>query len=85
MTAFTCSKLPLLLVVLPRLCLIGFRLFQPLLINRVVALFDGPSSTDGANTGRALTGATAIIYVGQVISTALYAHIVYRAITMVRG
>ena len=85
MTAVTCSILPMLLVVLPRLCPIGFRLSQPLPINRVVALLDSPSSTDGVNIGRTLTGATAIIYAGQAISTALCAHIVYRAITMVRG
>ena len=82
---FACARVPLVLAIFPRLCLIGFRLSQPLLINRTVSLLDDPSSPDGTNVGRALVGATALIYVGQAISTALYKHNIYRGITLIRG
>lgn len=82
---FQTFRKPLLLVLLPRICLIGFTTSQPLLINRIISLLseaDGQAKTD---TGRVLIGATALIYLGIAISTALYKHQIYRCIVMIRG
>ena len=75
----------LLLIVFPRLCLVGFTIAQPLLINRAVSLLLKPDSQEKTNAGRALIGATALIYLGLAFSTAFYKHYIYRTITILRS
>lgn len=72
-------------IVVFRLCLVAFRLSQPLLIHRAVSLLEEPQSLDKANTGRALIGATAVIYIGIALTTGAFRHNIYRLITMVRS
>ncbi|MCJ1286054.1 hypothetical protein MMC26_005396 [Xylographa opegraphella] len=76
---------PLLALVFPRLCLIGFRFSQPLLINRAISMIEAPEYPSNANIGYGLIGATGLIYVGLAISTATYKHKIYRLITMLHG
>ncbi|KAF7933004.1 uncharacterized protein EAE97_008771 [Botrytis byssoidea] len=78
-------KVPLLTLIFPRLCLIGFKFSQPLLINRAISLIDAPETAGNKNIGYALIGATALIYLGLAVSTAQYQHQIFRVITMVRG
>jgi len=80
-----CFKRPLLATVFPRLCVIGFKFCQPLLIKRAISLLGEPRNVETKNIGRLLIGATALIYLGLGIMTARYRHMIYRTITMVRG
>lgn len=75
----------ILLMVFPRLCLVGFKISQPLLIHRAVALLSQPKSGEKDIVGRALIGATFLIYLGSAFSTAWYKHQIYRCITKIRG
>ncbi|PQE21513.1 ABC multidrug transporter protein [Rutstroemia sp. NJR-2017a BVV2] len=81
----TCFNIPLLTLIFPRICLIGFKFSQPLLINRAISLIDAPETPVNKNIGHALIGATAFIYLGLAISTAQYRHQIFRVITMIRG
>ncbi|KAF4629350.1 hypothetical protein G7Y89_g8798 [Cudoniella acicularis] len=75
----------LLALVFPRLCLVGFKFSQPLLINRAISLIEEPETSTNRNIGYAIIGATALIYLGLAISTAKYQHKIFRVITMIRG
>ncbi|OBT61047.1 hypothetical protein VE03_09160 [Pseudogymnoascus sp. 23342-1-I1] len=82
---FRCFWASLLTAVVPRLCLIGFNYSQPFLINRVIDFVGETGNKSSANNGYGLIGATALIYIGIAISTAIYKHKTYRVITMIRG
>ncbi|CAH0054441.1 unnamed protein product [Clonostachys solani] len=73
------------IIVLFRLALIGFKFSQPLLVNRAVRLLQEPESLEKTNTGRALIGATSLIYIGIALTTGAFRHNIYRLITMVRS
>ena len=81
----SCFMTPLLKVVIPRLCLIGFRFSQPLLINRAIRLIEAPETPYNRNVGYGLIGATILIYIGLAVSNATYQHQLYRFLTMIRG
>jgi ATP-binding cassette subfamily C (CFTR/MRP) protein 1 len=81
----SCFRRPLFTLIFPRICLIGFKFSQPLLINRVVSLIEESETAKNKDVGYALIGATALIYLGIAISTAQYRHQIYRVITMIRG
>ncbi|KAI9649296.1 hypothetical protein NHQ30_001868 [Ciborinia camelliae] len=85
LTILTCFKGPLLTLIFPRICLIGFKFSQPLLINRAISLIDAAETPVNKDIGYALIGATAFIYLGLAISTAQYRHQIFRVITMIRG
>jgi ATP-binding cassette subfamily C (CFTR/MRP) protein 1 len=57
-------KWPVLAVVPPRLCLIGFNFCQPFLINRAVTYSQEPSTSQTTNIGYGLIGAYVIVFVG---------------------
>jgi len=73
----------LALCIFPRLCLIGFRYAQPLLLSRTTEFVS--STTDKKNIGWGLTGAFGIAFLGLGISNALYSHMAFRSATAVRG
>lgn len=50
--------------ILPRLCLAGFRLGQPFLVDRVITFVGEPANADSKNIAGGLIGATALIYAG---------------------
>lgn len=81
----SCFKGSLVALILPRLCLIGFKFSQPLLINRAISLIEEPENPTNKDIGYALIAATAFIYLGLAISTAQYRHKIFRFITMIRG
>jgi ATP-binding cassette subfamily C (CFTR/MRP) protein 1 len=85
LACIACFKRPLLATVFPRLCVIGFKFCQPLLIQRAISFLGEPRNEETENIGRSLIGATALIYVGLGIMTARYRHMIYRTVTMVRG
>ena len=74
-----------MLVVIPRLFLVGFTIAQPLLIKRAVSLLSQPDIQEKRNVGRALIGATALIYLGLAFCIAFYKHYIYRTLTMMRS
>ncbi|KAF5010391.1 hypothetical protein FDECE_3443 [Fusarium decemcellulare] len=75
----------ILTIVFFRLCLIGFKFSQPLLIHRAVSLLEESDSQDKTSIGRTLIGATSLIYIGIALMTGMFRHNVYRLITMVRS
>ena len=72
----------ILICIFPRLCLIGFRYAQPLLLARTVKFVD---SEDRDTIGWGLTGAFGVVFVGVAIATGSYYHMTYRFVTAVRG
>ncbi|KAH7091601.1 P-loop containing nucleoside triphosphate hydrolase protein [Paraphoma chrysanthemicola] len=78
-------KWPVLAVVPPRLCLIGFNFCQPFLINRAVTFSQQAVTTQTTNIGYGLIGAYVLVFVGIAISTGQYQHKTFRFITMMRG
>ncbi|CAH0043540.1 unnamed protein product [Clonostachys solani] len=84
-TTIVSLRKPMLEVVMPRIALSAFKICQPLLVNRAVSLLSEPASQRKTDVGRALIGATALVYIGIAITTAMYKHQTYRYITMMRG
>ncbi|KAK1991372.1 putative multidrug resistance protein MDR [Colletotrichum falcatum] len=71
--------------ILPRLCLSGFRLGQPFLVDRVVTFVGEPANADSKSIAGGLIGATALIYVGIGVTRCYYQHLNFQLITMIRG
>lgn len=78
-------RVPLLLVVIPRLLLIAFRFSQPFMINKILDLLSQPITHASVNAGYGLIGSAALIYAGIAVSTALYWYFHYRTLIMIRG
>ncbi|KAK2853332.1 hypothetical protein FQN49_005174 [Arthroderma sp. PD_2] len=85
LVTFKVLKWPILSIVFPRLCLIGFLFAQPFLLNRAILLASEPITEHTTNQGYGLIFAYVIVYVGLAVSMGQYQHLTYRAITMVRG
>jgi ATP-binding cassette subfamily C (CFTR/MRP) protein 1 len=76
---------PLLLPIIPRLCLIGFTFCQPLLLNRTLDFLGQREQSDTPDIGNGLIGAYAIVYLGLAVSTGFYWHKQLRCLTIIRG
>ncbi|KAL7944723.1 P-loop containing nucleoside triphosphate hydrolase protein [Trichoderma barbatum] len=78
---------PLMVTILPRLFLIGFKFSQPFLINRVINYIQEEGDNGGSreDIGYALVGATGLVYLGSAISNGFYQHKLFRSLTMIRG
>ena len=63
-TALRTLKWPLLSVIFPRLCLIGFNFAQPFLINNAIDFTNEPISDGSMNVGYGLIGAYLLVYCG---------------------
>src|SRR5262245_58279470 len=75
-----------LVVVPPRLALIGFKFAQPFLIKRIIEIVGSPTSSDlDRDISRSLVAATALVYSGIAVSTCLYTHLTIRLLTCIRG
>lgn len=74
---------PFLWGVLPRLFVSGFTFCQPFLINATVSWVENPDAS--LDSGKALIGAYALVYLGLAISTALYGYYTFRATIRLRG
>lgn len=61
-------KWPVVAVLFPRLCLIGFRFSQPLLLNRIINFVGQPDDKEKTNIRYGLLGATALVYLGNAAS-----------------
>ncbi|TGJ82777.1 hypothetical protein E0Z10_g5987 [Xylaria hypoxylon] len=75
----------LLLPILPRLALIGFTLSQPFFIESLIEYLAKPADSVSVNFGYGFIGASALIYSGIALSTALYTYFQYRVLYMARG
>ncbi|RMJ01545.1 hypothetical protein CDV36_015712 [Fusarium kuroshium] len=85
LTVLRTLKGPILSIVFPRLCFIGFTFCQPFLISATLEWAEKDSDSDDMNQGYGLIGAWFIVYVGIAVTTGQYQHLTYRAITMARG
>jgi ATP-binding cassette subfamily C (CFTR/MRP) protein 1 len=84
LTVLKSLKMPLLAIVFPRLCYIGFTFCQPFLITATLDWTDNDVPSD-PNQGYGLIGAAFFIFMGIGITMGQYQHYTYRAITMARG
>ncbi|ATZ58539.1 hypothetical protein BCIN_16g02970 [Botrytis cinerea B05.10] len=76
---------PILVTMIPRVCLIGFNFCQPLLIHRFTTYLQQAVTEKTTNQGYGLVGAYGIVYLGITLSTAVYYRLTYRSLIMVRG
>ena len=78
---------PLLLPVIPRLALVGFRFCQPFLVHALLDHMENHSDKNSSwrNAGYGFIGAAVIIYFGVAASTALYWYFQERFQSMARG
>ncbi|TVY47392.1 ABC transporter [Lachnellula occidentalis] len=76
---------PFAAAVIPRLCLVGFKFCQPLLIKRLIIDLQQPVTNNTSNQSYGLIGAYGIVYLGIAISTGIYYRLTYRCLTMIRG
>ncbi|KAL4991624.1 P-loop containing nucleoside triphosphate hydrolase protein [Aspergillus falconensis] len=74
---------PFLAAVLPRLAMMGFTFCQPFLVNATVSWVGKPDAPP--DSGKALIGAYALVYMGLAVSTALYSYQNYRFVIRLRG
>jgi ABC-type multidrug transport system fused ATPase/permease subunit len=81
---FKAFKLEMLAVIIPRLCLVGLSIAQPFMIGRTVTFLQD-TSTSSNNTGYGLLGAFILVFILTAVSTAVYQHLGYRVMTMLRG
>ncbi|KAJ9136431.1 ABC multidrug transporter [Pleurostoma richardsiae] len=72
-----------LMVVAPRLVLLGFTICQPVILNRFLDFLQDP--LQNVNYGYGLIGAYGLVYLGIAVSSSFYYHRSYRAATMLRG
>ncbi|KAL4958875.1 ABC transporter [Aspergillus stella-maris] len=75
--------LPFLAAVLPRLALMGFTFCQPFLVNATVSWVNNPDAPP--DSGKALIGAYALVYMGLAVSSSLYAYQNCRFVIRLRG
>ncbi|KAL1961479.1 hypothetical protein VTN77DRAFT_1836 [Rasamsonia byssochlamydoides] len=80
-----CLQWPILRIIFPRLCLIGFTYAQTFFIHRAISYLSEPDTPTIRNDRYGLIGAAALIYGGIAISTVHYKHQLFRLITMFRG
>ncbi|KAK2776790.1 ABC multidrug transporter [Colletotrichum kahawae] len=76
-------KWQLLTVVPARLCLLGFTICQPLVLNCFLDFLQDPS--ENVNHGYGLIGAYGLVYLGISIASSFYWHKAFRSLTMLRG
>ncbi|KAJ9161045.1 p-loop containing nucleoside triphosphate hydrolase protein [Coniochaeta hoffmannii] len=77
---------PLLLPVLPRLCLVGFTLSQPMFLRTLLNFLATPDDDISRGTSASgLVGAVILIYVGIAASTSIYWYYQERAQSMLRA
>jgi ATP-binding cassette subfamily C (CFTR/MRP) protein 1 len=69
--------------ILPRICLIGFRYAQPLLLTRTVEFANNPH--DPESVGWGLTAAFGLVFLGLAIANGAYYHMCYRFVVASRG
>ncbi|KAF9870342.1 ABC transporter [Colletotrichum karsti] len=73
----------LLAVVPARLCLLGFTICQPLVLNRFLEFLQNPS--EDVNYGYGLIGAYGLVYLSISIASSFYWHKAFRSTAMLRG
>lgn len=78
-------RIQLVSAVVPRLAFGAVNLAQPFLVNRAIDLIDEPIVEFHQNIVGGLIGATALVYVGIALTRAIYRHLTFQLITMVRG
>ncbi|CRG87245.1 Multidrug resistance-associated protein 6 [Talaromyces islandicus] len=82
-SCFRAYTYPFLSGVLPRLLVSGFTFCQPFLINATVSWVEIPGASP--DSGKALIGAYALVYLGLAIFTALYGYYTFRFTIRLRG
>ncbi|KAL3448733.1 P-loop containing nucleoside triphosphate hydrolase protein [Aspergillus insuetus] len=74
-----CAALP------PRALLAALNFCQPLLLHRSLTFSVEPVTNATNNTGYGLIGAYVLVYIGMGVTMGQQQHLMYRAITMIRG
>ncbi|KUJ13347.1 putative multidrug resistance protein [Mollisia scopiformis] len=86
LTILRCLRWPLSAVIIPHLCLIGFKFSSPSLISSAIRYVNEPATEiSDQNTGQVLIIAAILIYTGIALCTASYKYLLNRVSTMLRG
>jgi ABC-type multidrug transport system fused ATPase/permease subunit len=83
-TLIKAFKWEMLAVAIPRLCVVGLSIAQPFMIGQTVTFLQNPA-TSSLNTGYGLLIAFVVVYISTAIATALFQHMGYRVMTMLRA
>ncbi|KAH7388905.1 ABC transporter [Cadophora sp. MPI-SDFR-AT-0126] len=75
----------ILSIVFPRLCVVGFSVAQPFLVNEAIKFVKSVDGNENVNIGYGLIGAYTFVYIGNAVATGWYQHLSYRLMAMVRG
>ncbi|KGO43424.1 ABC transporter, integral membrane type 1 [Penicillium expansum] len=78
-------KWRLLAGVLPRIGLLVFTIFQPIVIQKLIDYVSATHLPMGDATGVGLIGAVLLVYGGTALCTGVYYHTMYRLVVMIRG
>ncbi|KAJ0162666.1 Canalicular multispecific organic anion transporter 1 [Colletotrichum tanaceti] len=76
---------PLILPIVPRLCQMGFKFCQPLMIESLLNYLQEPEGASSSNKGYGFIGAAMLIYLGMATSLSLYWYFQERFVHMVRA
>ncbi|QPC67918.1 hypothetical protein HYE67_010149 [Fusarium culmorum] len=85
LVVFKTLKRPILFIIFPRLCFIGFTFCQPFLISATLSWAEKDADSNDMNQGYGLIGAWFLVFIGLAVTTGQYQHLTVRATTMVRG
>ncbi|KAK1640158.1 ATPase-like protein [Colletotrichum phormii] len=76
---------PFILSIVPRLCQMGFKFCQPLMIESLLDYLQEPVGASSPNKGYGYIGAAFLIYVGMATSNSIYWYFQERFVHMARG
>ncbi|TID01979.1 Multidrug resistance-associated protein 1 [Colletotrichum higginsianum] len=76
---------PLIFPIVPRLCQMGFKFCQPLMIESLLNYLQEPEGASSPNKGYGFIGAAMLIYLGMTTSLSLYWYFQERFVHMVRA
>ncbi|KAG8676479.1 hypothetical protein FPOAC2_02575 [Fusarium poae] len=85
LVVFKTLKGPILSIIFPRMCFIGFTFCQPFLISATLSWAEKEPNSDDMSQGYGLIGAWFLVFVGLAVTTGQYQHLTVRATTMARG
>ncbi|OHE95615.1 hypothetical protein CORC01_09047 [Colletotrichum orchidophilum] len=76
---------PFILPIIPRLCQMGFKFCQPLMIESLLNYLQEPVGISSPNKGYGFIGAAFLIYIGMATSSSIYWYFQERFVHMARG
>ncbi|EXF81101.1 hypothetical protein CFIO01_08197 [Colletotrichum fioriniae PJ7] len=79
------TQIPFILPIIPRLCQMGFKFCQPLMIESLLNYLQKPVGASPPNKGYGYIGAAFLTYIGMATSSSIYWYFQERFVHMARG